>query len=123
MIKWIGSLAAALWGLVLLPASASSEGPPPSPPQLHCNTGPVTKTYGGTKWLVYSCDDNRTIVIVSAPGSPAMPFYFVFYPTTGGYRLEGEGTGNKGATDAAVQDLRTLSEADIAALIAATKPR
>ena len=121
MIKWINGLAAALWVVALLPASASSEGQPPSP-SLNCNTGPVIKTYGGTKWLVYSCDDNRTVVIVSAPGSTAMPFYFLFSPTTTGYRLEGEGTGNKGATDAAFRDLRTLSEADIAALVAETKP-
>src|SRR2546427_10752861 len=104
MIKWINGLAAALWVVALLPASASSEGQPPSP-SLNCNTGPAIKTYGGTKWLVYSCDDNRTVVIVSAPGSTAVPFYFLFSPATTGYRLEGEGTGNKGATDAAFRDL------------------
>ena len=83
----------------------------------------MTKTYGGTKWLVYSCDDNRTVVIVAAPGSPAMPFYFMFYPTKDGYHLYGEGTGNKDATDAAEHDLSALSEPDITALIAETKRR
>jgi len=66
---------------------------------LKCNVGPVTKTYGSTEWLVYSCDDNHTVVIVAASGNPAMPFVFNFSPSNNGYQLHGEGTGSKEATD------------------------
>ena len=103
-----------------LPAQAMSQTPSQKPP-LDCQTGPITKTYGGTSWLVHSCDDGRTVVFLSAPGSPAFPFYFVLYPTEKGRRIEGEGTGDKKATDAAVEELQRLSEADVAALIAQTK--
>ena len=121
MKQSIAGSAVALCMVMLLPTSASSDEAAPSTPQLNCKTGPVTKTFGATKWLVYSCDDNRTVVIVPAPGNSAMPFYFMLSPTNDGYRLEGEGTGNKDVTDAAAQDLRALSASDIAALIAETK--
>lgn len=39
---------------------------------LECNVGPVTRSYGNTDWLVYSCSDRKSLVLVSAPGSPAM---------------------------------------------------
>lgn len=84
---------------------------------LKCTIGPVKKTFGKTPWLVYSCDDGQSVVIVTAPGSSAAPFYFIF---SGGH-LRGEGTGNKAATDAAYNDLQRLTEADIKALVAQTK--
>jgi hypothetical protein len=86
-------------------------------PNLKCLVGPVKRTYGNTPWLVYSCDDGQSIVIVTAPDSPAAPFYFIF---NGGH-LRGEGTGNKAATDAAYNDLQRLTDADIKALITQTK--
>ena len=90
---------------------------------LKCEIGPVTKTYGNTPWLVYSYDDNQTVVVISAPGNPAMPFYFMFSRHKDSYRLSGEGTGSKDATKAAFEQLKALSEPDIAALIQQTKTR
>jgi hypothetical protein len=45
------------------------------------------------------------------------------YPSTekGRYTIEGEGTGDKQASAAAAAELRRISEADVAALIAETK--
>lgn len=107
---------AVLWsvGSTSLPATGAE-------PPLQCNTGPIAKTYGKTPWLVYSCDDDRTVVIVAAAGSPDAPFYFVFSQQGSGYRLSGEGTGRKDATNAAFDDLKTLSEREIVALIEQTK--
>ena len=105
--------------LALRPA-ASEEA---KPLQLKCDFGPVHKTYGKTQWLVYSCDDGRTLVIVTAPGNPALPFYFMFSPHEGGYQLSGEGTGSKATTDAAFNELQALSAPDIMALIEQTKPK
>jgi hypothetical protein len=85
--------------------------------KLNCKSGPVTKTYGRTSWLVYGCEDGRTVIVVAAPGNPATPFYFRLSPQGGGYHLTGEGTGKKEFTDPAYRDLSKLSEKDIAALV------
>jgi hypothetical protein len=94
-----------------------------TPQALKCDVGPITKTFAETQWLVYSCDDNRSVVIVTATGNPAMPFYFLFSPGEGGYRLSGEGTGRKDVTAAAFEELKAYSEPDIAALIQQTRSR
>jgi hypothetical protein len=88
---------------------------------MKCEIGPVAKNYGSTPWLVYGCDDAKSVVLLAAPGNPAMPFYFIFHPVDGVYRLEGEGTGDKSATTNAVNELKKLSESDIAALIEETR--
>jgi len=91
---------------------------------LHCNVGPVTKTYGKTSWWVYSCHDYSNIVVVTTPGSPAAPFYFFISVTRGEIQLRGEGTGRQDLTDAAYKDLNLLKGGDVAKLIAETaKPR
>jgi hypothetical protein len=89
--------------------------------QLKCEIGPVQKTYGSTQWLIYSCQDSRSLVIITAPGNPAMPFYFLLHPSDDGYRIEGEGTGNKDITDRVLAELQRLSASEIAALISATR--
>ena len=111
----------AFWTAVLFSLPAIGEEAISKPLPLKCETGPVAKTYGGAQWLVYSCSDSETVVIVSAPGNPSMPFYFSFSLQKGGYRLSGEGTGRKDATNAAFDELKTLSHQDIAALIEQTK--
>jgi len=111
------ALGALLFSVVLNPLSAIAE----DEDSFECNIGPVTKTYGQAQWLVYSCNDDKTLVIVSAPGNPATPFYFTFLPTDAGHRLFGEGTGKKEATAAAFEQLKSLSEDDIANVIKETK--
>lgn len=86
-----------------------------------CKTGPIKKEYGHSQWLVYSCSDNKTIVIVSDTGNPASPFYFTFYIKNGKYQLSGEGTGSKTTSDTAFKELSTFDERDLKALIQETK--
>jgi hypothetical protein len=86
-----------------------------------CDIGPLNKTYGKVPWLVYSCTTDKNVVLVSAPGSPAMPFVFCFCMKDGSYRLYGEGTGNKEVTDAALSELQRLAEPDITELVRQTK--
>ncbi len=116
-----GVAIAALLTVVVVPVAAAGDEPASKPPSLKCDIGPVNKTYGMTHWLVYSCEDQRSVVIVSAPENPAMPFYFMFFPHENGYRLHGEGTGRKEATSAAFEELKALSEEDIALLIELTR--
>ena len=84
------------------------------------------KVFGSAPWLVYSCNDASSVVLVAAPGSPAMPFYFAFTLEGTAYRLRGEGTGSKAVTDAALKELQNLSAADLQSLrretIAVKKP-
>jgi hypothetical protein len=110
-------LSAALFSVALNPIFAVAEGED----SFRCDIGPVTKTYGQGQWLVYSCNDDKTVLIVSAPGNPATPYYFTFLPTDAGHRLFGEGTGNKEATATAFEQLKSLSEDDIANVIKETK--
>jgi hypothetical protein len=112
---------AALVTMVIIPAPAVTEELVSKPSSLKCDIGPVKKIYGMTQWLVYSCDDHRTVVVVSAPENPAMPFFFTFFPNENGYGLHGEGTGSKEATPAAFEELKALSEDDITALIEQTR--
>lgn len=113
-----------LWSLLLLlmPTSAEAQQAAAQPSQpMRCETGPVTRTFGGTKWIVYSCDDAVSLIVVSAHGNPASPFFFYLRPKAESYELVGEGTGDKGATDAAGAELSELSAAEIAVLVAETK--
>lgn len=103
---------------LLLAQVAAQDGGKPS---LQCETGPLHKSYGGSAWLVYSCSDDKTLVVVSDTGNPASPFYFVIYPENGQYGMSGEGNGSKDASDAAFQDLKKLTAAEIAAMLRATK--
>lgn len=93
---------------------------------LACDVGPVSNTYGNTSWLVYSCNNdaaesNARLVLVSAPGNPAMPFVFFLHIKDGAYRLHGEGQGSKEASGAALTELQKLTQQDIENLIALTK--
>lgn len=90
---------------------------------LKCEAGPLTKVFGNAPWLVYGCDDGRSVVVVSAPGNPAMPFYFMFSPDKSGYRLVGEGTGSKDASAAALTELKRLTQSEVMALGAAARSK
>ena len=117
----IGRVAiAALWATILFSVPSVGEELIAKSQPLNCDIGPVSQTYGMTQWMVYSCNDQRTIVIVSAPGNPAMPYYFMIFPGDDGYQLVGEGTGPKGVAAVVFEELKALSESDFAALIERT---
>jgi hypothetical protein len=104
--------------LLLAPQAVAQADKP-----LDCGTGPITKMFGGTTWLVRSCD-GVALHVLAEPGNPAFPFYFLVYPSEtekGRFMIEGEGTGDKQASAAALAEIRRLSQTDIAALIAETK--
>jgi hypothetical protein len=104
-------------------AGMSSASTPADPdadraPDLNCEVGPLPRTYGQTEWLVYACSDARSVAIVSAEGNPAFPFYFVFYvKESGEMNLHGEGTGKKAASQAAFDEIKDFTLADIAELV------
>jgi hypothetical protein len=91
------------------------------PPVIKCNVGPIAKQYGHAAWLVYSCDDAMSVVVVAEKNNPAAPFYFFFAHSDKGYEMHGEGTGDKRLTDAAFAQLRTLSDSQIMSLVRETR--
>ncbi len=112
-------LTAALWLAVLVSSTAGGDVAA-APPTLTCDVGPIEKTYGGSKWLVYSCDDGRSVVIISAPGSPAMPFAFRFLARGDAYLLQSQGSGDREFTAKAFGELKGLSAQDVATLVKLT---
>jgi hypothetical protein len=113
-------LAATLLPVVLLAAAdATAQGP--SQAKLVCDRGPFgTKTFGGTPWQIYGCSDNRSVAIVTAPGSPALPFYFLLAWVNGVYTVSGEGTGARNLTAKAYAEIAKLNRQQIDALVSET---
>jgi hypothetical protein len=102
--------------LVCLPLPASAQTAP-----MDCTVGPVIKTFGGSKWVVNSCSDGRTVILMATNDSPAFPCFIKIAPSTEGYDINGRGKGDKQATNAAMEELGALSVADIHAMIDETK--
>ena len=115
---------AAAFSAALMSSAAICEPVPESQgkaPSLQCMIGPARKTFGGTAWLVYACDDGKSLVIVSDQGNPASPFYFVVSPQGGAYHVTGEGNGSKDASDTAGDELSSLSPGQIAEMLVEAK--
>jgi hypothetical protein len=89
---------------------------------LTCNVGSLERTFGGTPWIVHGCNDGKSLVVVSTADNPASPFYFVLLWNGSvpdhGYRVSGEGTGNREASAAAFSELRALTRQQIEAVSA-----
>lgn len=102
-------------------ASNENQQPLPQAAPMKCETGPIRRTFGGSEWEVYSCEDQASMVVISAQGNPASPFYFFLKSTGGVYRITGEGNGDKKASDAAARALESMTSTDFAELLAATR--
>lgn len=108
-----------LAALLVAVAGPSCAGEEEQRPNLNCDVGPLHKTYGKTNWLVYGCDDLKSLVVVSDVGNPAAPFYFMLYvKPDDGMIVYGEGNGKKSATKAAFKELKRLTRSDVATLFA-----
>jgi hypothetical protein len=101
---------------ICLPLAAGAQTEP-----MDCRVGPVIKTFGGSKWVVNSCSDGRTVILMAMKDSPAFPCFIKIAPSAEGYDINGRGKGDRQATNAAMDELGTLSVADIHAMIAETK--
>ncbi|WP_374146607.1 hypothetical protein [Sphingomonas sp. 28-63-12] len=97
--------------LIAVPAAA-----PDQQPKLDYSIGPVDRTFGATTWAVHACSDQQSVVVVNKEGNPAGPLVFILSRENGHYRIDGEGTGSKSASDAALADLRPFDDVGIAAL-------
>ena len=106
--------------MLLVSLGAAAQGP--SERRITCDRGPLgSRTFGGTVWDIYGCNDQRSVAIVTAQGNPGLPFYFLFAESEGSYRLSGEGTGLPEFSRKAYEDLARLSQQDIQALVKQTQ--
>lgn len=106
---------------LLAMTACASTGDTAEQPVMACDVGPLLKTYGMTGWLVYSCKDARSVVVVAAPKNPAQPFFFILSPQDDGIHLYGEGEGDKKFTGAAFEELQSLTAIDVAKLVTETQ--
>jgi hypothetical protein len=118
MLKGMATFAALCFALAATAPAARAQLP-----QSECKQGPLTKQFGKSKWLVYSCSDERTLLFVAPRGSAAFPFYFIYFPKDGGYSLTGEGIGSKTASEAAFKEIGAMSIREIQALIQQTRAK
>ena len=108
---------------ILLLADATVAGETEKQPSLECKVGPISAVFGGANWLVYSCNDGKSLVVITPKDNPAAPFVFFILAGTEGYSLRGEGNGNKTASAAAFEDLKALTTEEIAALVESTRQK
>jgi len=59
---------------LLIPLFLVSMGASGDP--LQCDVGPINKTYGAAPWLVYSCRDGKSVVIVKCAWKSGYAFLF-----------------------------------------------
>lgn len=119
-------LTLSLLSLVVLVAPAgNTEENQEAQAELSCDVGPISRNFGGSDWIVYSCDDKNTFVVVSAEGNPAAPFYFISTIKDNSRTLQGEGSGEKAASSAAYEDLRKFisSEDQVQDLLLQTRTK
>jgi hypothetical protein len=122
-VKHIVPIALLSW-LTLYAFPAAAEEPEDAKSLRKCDIGPVIKTYGQNKWLVYSCDDEMTLLVLAAPDNPAKPFMFVLEPGGSGESYGvffDESLGKNDTTASALAQLKALSDQDLANLIKETK--
>jgi hypothetical protein len=117
-----GLVAIALCTAMLLSVCARADDSA-EPAPMTCGAGPVERTYAETKWLVFSCDDGLSVVIVAAPGSPANPFVFRFLARGNAYVLQSRGSGDRAFTTPAYGELSQMTGTDIAELVRLTRAR
>ncbi|TBR36227.1 MULTISPECIES: hypothetical protein [Dyella] len=115
MKAMIASLALALVSAALPVYAQQAEQP------MTCKTGPVAQEFGGTHWVVYSCSDNQTVIIVAPPENPAAPQFFTVRPDGKGVLASGEGSGKQEYSSKAFADVVKLKATDLANLVERTR--
>jgi hypothetical protein len=101
-------------GWIALAGCATTRVAPEA--KVSCTAGPIPTTYGGQPWLAFACDDGHSVALLAASGNAAAPFSFVVRPSDHGVRVQGDGSGDRGATAAAFAELMAMDDAALLAL-------
>jgi len=113
--------ASACFALLVLAGPAFAESHVGKLTNIACKTGPVTRTFGGQSWLVYSCADRHSILVVSNHGDPPTSEYIMLSPVRDHVEVVGEGwaTGTGGNT--AFAEMKDMSARQLGVLVAETR--
>ena len=93
----------------------------PEPVRLICETGPLYRFFGGHSWIVYSCNDQASMIVMAPPETPAGNSYLVLKADVAGYEIFAEADGEREITDAAREELAEMSMGQLARLLADTR--
>lgn len=85
-----------------------------------CNIGTMQTELGGTNWQMSSCPGGRSLVFATVEDNPAMPYFLVVQRNGEETKIHGEGDGDKTYTAAALEQLKSMSEADFDELVRQT---
>ena len=88
---------------------------------VRCKTGPVVKQLGGTYWIVFSCDDSKSLIFLSDQRNPAFPFMFLAMAKDDRYEVRGQGEGDKDAAAPAFEALMKMPATELFALVEETQ--
>lgn len=114
---WLGAAAVALTGFAASAAPALAA----DAPKLECKIGPAKRRFGGTLWLVFACNDNRSLAFRPEQNNPNSTAKFVLRWTGAQYELEGDPGDKADVAERAYNEIADLTERQIDALIAAAK--
>lgn len=120
LLKGVVALVAGCAAIAATPAAAQAakDG---APAKLTCETGPVHRDFGGHDWVVYSCSDSASLIVMAPPGTEAGNSYIFLRGDVSGYEISAEAEGERAITDAAHAELSAMTTAEIAALLADTR--
>jgi hypothetical protein len=114
---WLAAGALAAGSGVAAPAPASAT----EAAKLECKTGPAKRRYGGTLWLVYACNDGRSLAFRPDQNNPNNTAKFVLRWTGAQYELEGDPGDKPEIAERAYDEIADMTERQISSLIAAAK--
>jgi len=84
-----------------------------------CLDGPLGRTFGGSSWQVFACDDGRSLAFVAAPGAPPAPFDFTLSYSNDGTSSAITFGGTRDVASAARDEVAALTEPQRSALYSA----
>jgi TonB family protein len=84
-----------------------------------CLDGPLTRTFGGSSWQVFACDDGHSLAFVAAPGTPPAPFDFTLSYSSDGTSSAITFGGSRDVASAARDEVASLTEPQRSALYSA----
>jgi hypothetical protein len=109
---------------LLLTATAATAEPKTKAERTVCNVGPISRELGKHVWEIYSCSTPSTLMFrVPSHRDVAESFFFILSPRGNTYDLDESRMAASFNTSAARKQIKHLSQAEVAALIAETKGR
>lgn len=101
-----------------VPAIAQED---PEPVRLTCDVGPLYRFFGGNSWIVYSCSDQASMIVMAPPETAAGNSYLVLKADVAGYEIFAESDGDREITEAARKELSEMTMGELAGLLADTR--